>query len=272
MRWSWIIRAQGLVLIGGILLLLLLFSPQVQRRPLLIIEQPLLLVESWLQGAVGVVSSWGGTIADHYFRLWRIEEDNSRLREELGRARGDLTLAQEQLAESARRDALQTIGQKFSGGMIARVIGRDPTNWYQSVLIDRGQRDGLRPDMGVAVADGVVGSILKVMNASAVVLLISDRNSVIPGLVQRSRDQGLIEGDNRGALRMKYLSNLADVQIGDLVVSSGLTPSFPKGLRIGTVTERQPGTVSQQAMLSPAADLSKLEEVYVLPLMKPEAS
>jgi rod shape-determining protein MreC len=112
------------------------------------------------------------------------------------------------------------------------------------------------------------------MPKSAVVLLISDRNSVLPGLAQRSRDEGLIEGIGGGQLRMKYLSNLADVQVGDLVVTSGLVGIFPKGLRIGTVTavERTPDAISQQAVLAPAVDLSKLEEVIVLPLMKPEGS
>jgi rod shape-determining protein MreC len=275
MRWSWLTRTRGLAVLVGIAFLLVLFSPQIQRRPQLIIEQPLLLLESWLQRLVGNVTGWSGRVLEDYVFLWGQGEENRRLVDDVTRLQGEVTALQEQINAVARADALQPVRQELArDAIIAHVIGRDPTNWYQSLLIDRGERDNIRPDMGVVVPDGVIGRVVKVMPKSAVVLLISDRNSVLPGLAQRSRDEGLIEGIGGGQLRMKYLSNLADVQVGDLVVTSGLVGIFPKGLRIGTVTavERTPDAISQQAVLAPAVDLSKLEEVIVLPLMKPEGS
>jgi rod shape-determining protein MreC len=126
--------------------------------------------------------------------------------------------------------------------------------------------------MGVVVQDGVVGRVIKVMPKTSVVLLVSDRNSVVPGVVQHGRDEGLIEGAGGKQLRMKYVSTLAEVQVGELVITSGLAGTFPKALRIGTVSafERMPDAISQQLVLTPAVNLDRLEEVLVLPLMGEE--
>jgi len=271
MRWSWLTRTRGLAVLVGVAFLLVLFSPQIQRRPSLIIEQPLLLIESWLQRALGGLGAVAEHVTDRYVALWDLDEENRQLRDEAARLRQEVTRLQEQLGAAGRRDALEAFGRELTGqAVVADVIGRDPTNWYQSVLINRGQRDGLRVDMGVAVRDGVIGRVIKVMPKTAVVLLLSDRNSVVPGMIQRARDEGLIEGAGGGQLRMKYVSTLAEVQIGDVIITSGLAGTFPKAMRIGTVSaiERMPDAISQQLTLTPAVNLDRLEEVLVLPLME----
>jgi len=251
----------------GVAFLLVLFSPQIQRRPLLIVEQPLLLIESWLQLAIGGVRTSVEDWTDRYVELWNLGEENRHLRDEVARLQQEVTHLQEQIGAAGRRDDLAAFGKEFTArAVVADVIGRDPTNWYQSVLINRGQRDGVKVDMGVAVQGGVVGRVIKVMPKTAVVLLISDRNNVVPGVIQRGRDEGLIEGAGGKQLRMKYVSTLALVQVGDLVITSGLAGSFPKDMRIGTVVaiERMPDAISEQLVLTPAANLDRLEEVLVL--------
>jgi rod shape-determining protein MreC len=273
MRWSWLTRTRGLVVMVGVAFLLVLFSPQIQRHLLLIIEQPLVLIESWLQRAVGGVQTAAGYWTDRYVELWNLGDENRQLRDEVARLRQEVTNLEEQISATGRRDALEAFGKEFtSRAMVADVIGRDPTNWYQSVLINRGERDGVKTDMGVAVQDGVVGRVIKVMPKTAVVLLVSDRNSVVAGVVQRGRDEGLIEGAGGNRLRMKYVSTLASVQVGDLVIASGLAGTFPKDIRIGTVSaiERMPDAISEQLVLTPAVDLNRLEEVLVLPPMERE--
>jgi len=273
MRWSWLTRTRGLAVLAGVAFLLILFSPQIQRRPLMIIEQPLLLIESWLQRAIGGIRTAASDWTDRYVDLWNLGDENRRLRDQVARLEQEIAHLQEQLGAAGRRDDLDAFGKTFTDrAMVADVIGRDPTNWYQSVVINRGQRDGVKMDMGVAVQDGVVGRVVKVMPKTAVVLLVSDRNSVVPGLIQSGRDEGLIEGAGGKRLRMKYVSTLASVQVGDLVITSGLAGTFPKELRIGTVSaiERMPDAISQELMLTPAVDLDRLEEVLVLPLMDVE--
>jgi len=267
MRWSWLTRTRGLAVLVGVAFLLVLFSPQIQRRPLLIVEQPLLLIESWLQLAIGGVRTSVEDWTDRYVELWNLGEENRHLRDEVARLQQEVTHLQEQIGAAGRRDDLAAFGKEFTArAVVADVIGRDPTNWYQSVLINRGQRDGVKVDMGVAVQGGVVGRVIKVMPKTAVVLLISDRNNVVPGVIQRGRDEGLIEGAGGKQLRMKYVSTLALVQVGDLVITSGLAGSFPKDMRIGTVVaiKRMPDAISEQLVLTPAANLDRLEEVLVL--------
>jgi rod shape-determining protein MreC len=273
MRWSWLTRTRGLAVLAGVAFLLILFSPQIQRRPSLIVEQPLLLIESWVQRAIGGVRMVTGQFTDRYVDLWSLSDENRQLRDEVARLRQEVTQLQEQLGGAGRRDALEEFGKELAGrAILADVIGRDPTNWYQSVLINRGQRDGIAVDMGVVVPDGVVGRVIKVMPKTAVVLLVSDRNSVVPGVTQQGREEGLIEGAGGGQLRMKYVSTLAEVPIGELVITSGLAGTFPKALRIGTVgaIERMPDAISQQLLLTPAINLNRLEEVLVLPLPERE--
>jgi rod shape-determining protein MreC len=274
MRWSWLTRTRGLAVLVGVAFLLVLFSPQIQRRPLVIVEQPLLLIESWLQLAIGGVRTSVEDWTDRYVELWNLGEENRHLRDEVARLQQEVTHLQEQIGAEGRRDDLAAFGKEFAArAVVADVIGRDPTNWYQSVLINRGQRDGVKVDMGVAVQGGVVGRVIKVMPKTAVVLLISDRNNVVPGVIQRGRDEGLIEGAGGKQLRMKYVSTLALVQVGDLVITSGLAGSFPKDMRIGTVVaiERMPDAISEQLVLTPAANLDRLEEVLVLFPLNQEA-
>lgn len=271
MRWSWLTRTRGLVVLVGVAFLLVLFSPHIQRRPLLIVEQPLVLIESWIQRALGGVRTAASDWTDRYAEVWNLGEENRQLRDEVARLRQQVTHLEEQIGAAGRRDALDAFGKEYaSRAMVADIIGRDPTNWYQSVLINRGARDGVKTDMGVVVLDGVVGRVIKVMPKTSVVLLVSDRNSVVPGVVQRSRDEGLIEGAGGNRLRMKYVSTLASIQVGDLVITSGLAGTFPKAMRLGTVSaiERMPDAISEQLVLMPAVNLDRLEEVLVLPPME----
>jgi rod shape-determining protein MreC len=133
-------------------------------------------------------------------------------------------------------------------------------------MINKGSRDGVAVEMGVITPAGVVGRVIKAEPAVSQVLLITDRNSAVAALIQRTRDEGLVEGTEKGLARIKYLSLLADVKEGDLVLTSGLTGSFPKGLPIGTlglVTKKELD-LFQQAELTPNVDFSKIEEVLVV--------
>ena len=152
----------------------------------------------------------------------------------------------------------------------ARVIGRDPTNWYQSILTDKGEKDGVTTDMGVISPAGVIGRIVRSFPHSSRILLLTDRNSSIAGLIQRTRDEGIIGGAEKGMARIKYIPVLSKLETGDRVLTSGLVGSFPKGLLIGWLgeVEVQEMALFQQAELIPAVDFSKLEEVMII--RKPE--
>jgi rod shape-determining protein MreC len=95
---------------------------------------------------------------------------------------------------------------------------------------------------------------------------VTDPHNAITGIIQRSRDEGIVEGTFQGRARIKYLPLLASIRVGDIVVTSGLTGGFPRGIVIGTVLtmQKEEGELFQSAEIAPQADLSKLEEVLII--------
>jgi rod shape-determining protein MreC len=123
--------------------------------------------------------------------------------------------------------------------------------------------------MGVGGASGVVGTVVKVFPSAAVVLLITDRQSAVPAIVQRTREQGIVEGTAAGRLRLKYLPPSSGIREGDVILTSGLTTSFPKALMVGIVTRvgHEEGALYPEVEVVPSADLAAIEEVLVFDLL-----
>ncbi len=176
-------------------------------------------------------------------RARELEKENERLRDLLG---------------FARREDL-----KFEP---VEIIGGDATSWFSTVTIDKRGDGRIEKNMCVVTDKGVVGRILSVEPLTARVLLLSDSNSRVGALVQRTRDRGIVQGNDTGGCLMKYLDPMADVERGDLVVTSGDSLIFPKGLAIGVVTkvERDRGELLKWAEIEPSVKFSQLEEAFVI--------
>ena len=123
---------------------------------------------------------------------------------------------------------------------------------------------GLRPDMAVIAPAGVVGRIITPSARAAMVQLLIDRNAAAGALVERTRAQGVVEGTGRD-LRMNYVPATADIQVGDVLVTSGIDGIYPKGFVIGQIEslERRAGEFSD-IVIRPAVDFSSLEAVLVV--------
>jgi rod shape-determining protein MreC len=152
--------------------------------------------------------------------------------------------------------------------LAAEVVAGDATSWFRTVTINRGRTDGIAPDMAVLAPQGLVGRVIgrpaPGARAARVQLLV-DRNAAAAALVQRSRAGGVVVGDDGEMLRMDFVSSLADVQVGDLVVASGLDGIYPKGYPIGEVVAVERGTgLYQQVRVRPAVDFSSIEDVLVV--------
>ena len=154
----------------------------------------------------------------------------------------------------------------------ARVIGRDAANWWQSIQLDRGSDDGLRPNLPVLSASGLVGKTIAVTRGESRVLLLIDPACKAGALIQRSRDLGIAGGVTAALrreprLQMTFVDRTSTVQVGDVVYTSGLGGVFPRGILIGTVTDAdldpQAG-MYQNIEIKPAADFRRLEEVMVI--------
>ncbi len=148
----------------------------------------------------------------------------------------------------------------------AQVVSRDPTNWFKTVLINKGFDAGVTRQATVVTHAGLVGHVMELSGQAAKVLLITDHASRVAVLIQRTRAEGIMGGEGKATLHIDYLSRLADVQVGDVAISSGLGGVFPKGLKVGEViaVQKQDHGLFQTVEVAPAADLSRLEEVLVL--------
>jgi len=162
--------------------------------------------------------------------------------------------------------------QRYRGAeVVGRVIGRDPSNFFSYLTIDVGSDQGIRQGMPVVTDRGLVGRVTEVGFTSSKVLLIIDARSSVNALIQRSRASGVVEGMLGGMLILKYISQDEQVGVGDVVLTSGLGGTFPKGIVIGQVVavHRQDIEMFQQAQVRPTVDFGRLERVLVITDFQP---
>ncbi|MGH7860346.1 MAG: rod shape-determining protein MreC, partial [Candidatus Binatia bacterium] len=202
-----------------------------------------------------------------YLGLVGVAEDNEILRERLRLLEAERHRAAEVELQNQRLQLLLNFRTQLAAEAIAaRVIGLDASSLFRSFTLDRGERDGIRPGMAVVCADGVVGRIAQVSPNASRVLLLTNHNSGVDAIVQRTRARGIVEGVLEGGATMKYLRQTEDVKDGDVVVTSGVDGIYPKGVMIGRIirVERKDYGLFQVATILPAVDFSRLEEVLVI--------
>ena len=203
----------------------------------------------------------------NYFLLVNIRHENIQLKRKVDVLRMENSQYRELLSTHKRlKELLQFRHTTNRPILAAQVIGLDPTGWFRSVIIDKGIKAGLRLDMPVVNACGVVGRIVSVSPDYAKVLLVIDQNSAVDCLMQRSRDRGMVKGLSTEMCKLDYVVKSSDVDVGDIVVTSGLGGVFPKGLPVGRVLDVKinPGELFKDIRIKPAVVFSKLEEVLVI--------
>lgn len=203
----------------------------------------------------------------NYFRLVDVNHENTQLKNEIHVLKMANSRYRELLATQESLEKLLQFKQTINRPVLAaQVIGLDPTGWFKSVIIDKGKWAGLRIDMPVVNAFGVVGRVVSVSSNYAKVLLIIDQNSAVDCLVQRSRDRGMLKGLMSEICKLDYVAKSNDITMGDIVVTSGLGGVFPKGLPVGRILDVKEisGELFKDIKIRTAVDFSKLEEVLVI--------
>ena len=148
----------------------------------------------------------------------------------------------------------------------AEVVSSDVTNWFRRIWVSRGSRDGAQVKDVVVTPDGLVGQVLQVSYRSSYVLLLTDAESRVGASIVRSGAAGIVEGTGQRACQMTRLDWRADVREGDLVMTSGQSQIFPKGIIIGQVVAVRKDThlSTQTAEIEPSVPLEKLDQVFIL--------
>ena len=204
---------------------------------------------------------------NQYFFLVYTEHENRRLKVELGKRFERLNNCVELELENGRLRHLLGFENVLPGPMVAaRVIGRDPSSWSKTVIVDKGTHDGVRQAAPVVIPEGVVGVVVDVSTRNAKVLLLIDPNSAVDAIVQQTRARGIVKGGESDFCIFEYVLRKHELSVGDTVVSSGLDSVFPKGLRIGRVSEivRLNAGIFQKVSVTPTVDFEILEEVFIL--------
>jgi len=174
---------------------------------------------------------------------------------------------QELIKENLRLEELLKFKRKLVYPSIAAtVIGRDPTLWNSTMIINRGEDQGIREGMPVVNAWGVVGKIVEVGNQYSKVMLLTDPQFSIAALVQRPRESGVVAGTLQGMCRLRYINENAKIEVGDKVITSPLSSHFPDGLMIGEITavRESPNEPYPECTIKPSVSISQLEEVLVI--------
>lgn len=219
------------------------------------------------QRAVTSVIQYFQGVWSRYFNLILVQEENEQLRVTVALLKNEINHLKESEIANKRLRALLDFKSVISDKTIpAEVIGKEPSRWFKTIIINKGTADGVRRGMPVVAPEGIVGQVINVSYHYSKVLLIIDQNSAVDALIQRTRSRGIVEGEAKGLCRFEYVLRKADVREDDIVISSGLGGVFPKGLRIGYVlnTVKSHAGIFQGVTLQPYVDFAKLEEVFVV--------
>lgn len=230
------------------------------------IFEPFFFLADSTQNTYAAFSYGVRSTTDLYLNLIHIKIDNRKLNQDLAELKAQLGALTELKLENERLNQLLKFKQKSSMKLLAaRVIGRDLLTDYDTITIDRGTIHGVKKGMGSIMIDGVVGYVVEVEPRTAKILLITDRYAVVDGIVQRSRARGIVEGNSKGCT-LTFLKRSDDVQMGDMIVTSGLDNYFPKGFPIGTVTNvhKDQYGLKQDVGIQPIVNPSNIEEIFVV--------
>lgn len=257
----WVVLALAAILVAGILVSVLLPGGNDIGGALGTLFSPLVKATDWVRDGFGgmlgsqeskelqLLKEQLAQVQSEALRLSEVEKENDRLRELL--------------------DGLEHMPD-FEV-MHAQVIGADPGLWFQYIIVNRGAKDGIEIGMPVVAANGLVGRVTALGQNWARVLTLLDTQSAVHGIVERTRDYGVVKGnllmgDETDMARMMYLPTDVELNPGDRVLSSGLDNVFPKGLIIGEVVEvaRQQDSRQRYAVVNPAVDFYHLEDVAIL--------
>lgn len=265
-------RKTRLLLVGLVLAHLVAISKQVERGGQSLLTGGFFALVAPLQAAItgairGLSGGWSG-----YVDLRRVHQENGRLQERLAVMERHLQEKDELAREAERlREILQLRKELPLDTVAAEIIAREGAPWSRTITLDKGSADGVRLNAAVISATGVVGRVIALGPNASRVQLILDGQAGVGVRIERSRVTGILVGQpgvTTGAatdLVMKYVPSLADVVVGDVVVTSGLDRLYPAGLVVGRVRSVTRSTgLFKEILVTPSAQFNTVEEVMVV--------
>jgi len=253
------------ILIGAVVLLLILDSTGSMDSAMSFVEDPISAVMGWTTARSDALVDAIAGPDDIQLARQEIEQLQAQIQvlqrenEELREIQGEYQLLQDLFNRARERPEFQRL--------TASVIGYDTSPLFRSIIIDKGIEDGVFVGMPVESARGLVGQVYRTTNQSAMVMLITDNISSIPARLGSSRATGIVRGGGLGgSMSMDWISQEAQIEPGEVVLTSGLGGKFPQDMVIGRIIEqeRQEAELFQRAIVQPAVDFDSLEMIFVI--------
>jgi len=255
----------ALVVVGLIALALGGYMAPVSRYVL----APVVSAQTWLASRIQTIQNYLSAPQD----LARLRQRNIELENEVSRMQSEIIELKQQIAETRILEALVDFARVNPENryLAAAVIGRDPSPFLKYVIINRGSDDGLRRGMPVVTSQGLVGRIAAVTAGAGRVQLITDASSSVNVRLEPSREQAVLVGSITGELGLEMIPHAVAVEVGDLVLTSGLGGNYPSNILIGQVTSvrSRETDLFQTGALQPVVDFTQLEIVLIITNFRP---
>lgn len=201
-----------------------------------------------------------------YLILWTIRDDNKHLRLVIADYQQQLDQYREAYARNRYlENELKFKKEENFPSLTARVVGKDPSFWFQTLLVDRGKSDGVIEGMVARTSLGVVGQVVQVSDNYAKILLANAPSSAIDAMIQKNRVRGILKGAADKGYVLYYVLKNADVVVGDRIVTAGIGGVFQSGIPLGTVSavhSKRRG-MFQEIEVAPIVDFGQLEMVFI---------
>ncbi|WP_457577985.1 rod shape-determining protein MreC [Desulfomarina sp.] len=221
-----------------------------------------------LQSAVTKTTSGITTIKNDYIALWNVRKENKRLHNLVEYYLTELAKYKEGYSSYLHLQELLEFKKQLSfNPLTARVVGKEPAYWYQTIVVDRGKSDDVLEGMIVFTPAGVVGQVIHTSENYSKVLLANAPSSAIDAMIQKNRIRGILKGAGEKGYILHYVLKNADVSVGDQIVTAGIGGLFPAGMVLGRVSLVHKGRrgMFQEIEVKPAVDFQKLEVVFIDP-------
>ncbi|MDN5331658.1 MAG: rod shape-determining protein MreC [Tepidanaerobacteraceae bacterium] len=236
------------------------------------LEHPVIFVVKPVQEAFSWISHRIRETVSSVSQLFYLKRENETLKEQVNELLEYKHKFLEYSEENARLRRMLDFKEKNTqyNMVAAEVIGREPGNWFNVIIINKGSKNGITENMAVVTERGLVGYTIDVGDDWAKVLMLLDNRMSVSAMIQRTRDNGILKGNIApappGYAKLVFLPADAHIVKGDVVISSGLGGIVPKGILIGEVVEvkKESDNLTQYAIVKPAVDFQKLEEVFVI--------
>lgn len=253
------------------LCLLIVFVDTVSSRG----ENPVEKILNFVRDVGGLISKAKGSIEDGFQSVYAflqkqsiLVERNSYLESELAKLKLEKGILDNQVKTLKRLESASGFKESNTRFNLlgAKVIRREPSQWLNTVLLDRGRVDGVKPNMAVINENGLVGKVISVSDYTSRVLFVLDPGNTVSVKILRNNVMGVLKGNGDGTCGLQYVPTGADVKIGDIIVTSEASELYPSGIVVGKVgnIKSKPGETFLDITVTPSVDFSSIYYLWIV--------